>query len=210
MTMEKNNCGSFDLVAYQFGEALPAERRAIETHVRACEACASELERLNFTQAALLSGVRDEEIPRRIAFVSDKVFEPKWYQRLWSTPQWGFASAALLAAAITFHATRPPLAQMQPGGAGESGVIVQQQQRQQQPQPPQPFDTQAVIAKAVAEAEARNEKRTKLLLAEVERRHETERLEMMATVNASFVELSKRFNNAVKMTAAVDTRVPPQ
>ncbi len=105
--MEKTNCGSFDLTAYQFGEAAPADKRAIEAHVRTCEACASELERLNFTQAALLSGVRDEEMPRRIAFVSDKVFEPKWYQRLWSTPQWGFASSGLLAAAIVFHATRP-------------------------------------------------------------------------------------------------------
>lgn len=202
--MEKTNCGSFDLTAYQFGEATPADRRAIEAHVRTCEACASELERLNFTQAALLSGVRDEEMPRRIAFVSDKVFEPKWYQRLWSTPQWGFASAGLLAAAMVFHATRP----VQPAVAtGQPRMIVEQQQ-QQAAQPP--IDTQAIIAKAVAEAEARNEKRTRLLLAEVERRHEAERLEMMATVNASFVELSKRFNNAVKMTAAVDTRAPQQ
>lgn len=201
--MEKTNCGSFDLTAYQFGEAAPADKRAIEAHVRTCEACASELERLNFTQAALLSGVRDEEMPRRIAFVSDKVFEPKWYQRLWSTPQWGFASAGLLAAAIVFHATRPVQQQMGVVASEQPRVIVQQQQAQ-------PVDTQAIIAKAVAEAEARNEKRTKLLLAEVERRHEAERLEMMATVNASFVELSKRFNNAVRMSAAVDTRVPQQ
>ena len=33
----------------------------------------------NLTQTALLS-LADEEIPQRIAFVSDKVFEPRWWQ----------------------------------------------------------------------------------------------------------------------------------
>lgn len=202
--MEMTNCGSFDLKAYQFGEATPAEMRAIESHARVCEACAAELERLNLTQAALMS-VRDEEMPRRIAFVSDKVFEPRWYQRFWSTPQWGFASAGLLAAAITFHAVRPP------APVAPLPELPRVTASQPPPQQPQQVDAQAIIARAVAEADARNEKRTRLLLAEVEKRHEADRLEMMATVNASFVELSKRFNNAVKnaanMTAAVDTRL---
>ena len=48
-------------------------------------------------------------LPRRIAFVSDKVFEPKWWQ-VWlsSGPRMGFASAALLAGAIVFHGAMQP------------------------------------------------------------------------------------------------------
>jgi hypothetical protein len=47
--------------------------------------------------------VREEEPPRRIAFVSDKVFEPAWWQRLWNSGRVGFASAALLSMAIVAH-----------------------------------------------------------------------------------------------------------
>jgi hypothetical protein len=47
----------------------------------------------------MLASLEDEEIPRRIAFVSDRVFEPRWWQTMWrSGPVMGFASAALLAA----------------------------------------------------------------------------------------------------------------
>ena len=85
-----------DLIAYQLGEATAAERRAVEVHIRSCEECAGELARLGVTQAALLS-VREEEPPRRIAFVSDKVFEPTWYQRLWQPmPAWALGAASLL------------------------------------------------------------------------------------------------------------------
>jgi hypothetical protein len=65
-----------------------------------------ELERLILTQASLMS-VRDEDPPRRIAFVSDKVFEPKWYKRPLG-PAWGFGSIAALACAIVFHALWTP------------------------------------------------------------------------------------------------------
>lgn len=203
------DCASYDLKAYQLGEASPSDRRAVELHARSCETCASELDRLNFTQAALLMGAREEEMPRRIAFVSDKLFEPKWYQRLWSAPQWGFASAGLLAGAIVFHALwlqqqQQPQPQQQQQVAAATTAVA--------PPQPQPVvvDTQAIVAKAVAEADARNEKRTRLLLAEVEKRHEAERLQMMAAVNASFSELSKRFNNAVKTAAIADTRFTQQ
>ncbi len=61
------------------------------------------------TQAALLS-VRDEEPPRRIAFVSDRVFEPRWWQVLWNSgPRLGFAAASLVAAAILVHAFARPV-----------------------------------------------------------------------------------------------------
>ena len=84
---------------YVFGELNAAERRAVETAAAADSALRDELVRLQLTQSALFS-LRDEELPRRIAFVSDKVFEPTWWQ-VWlhSGPRLGFASAALLAGA---------------------------------------------------------------------------------------------------------------
>jgi hypothetical protein len=79
------------------------ERGIVDDHVRGCQSCREELDRLNLTRSALVS-LEDEEIPRRIAFVSDRVFEPRWWQTMWrSGPVMGFASAAVLAAAILVH-----------------------------------------------------------------------------------------------------------
>src|SRR5512141_2147832 len=101
---------SFDLKEYALGESSLDQAREIEAHLADCAACRDEVSRLQLTQASLLAW-RDEEIPRRIAFVSDKVFEPRWYQRLWnSTPQLGFLAAALLACAILVHAFARPTA----------------------------------------------------------------------------------------------------
>lgn len=97
------NCAPFDLKDYLFGELSGEARREVEQHLAACESCREEYERLRLTQSAL-AALRDEEPPRRIAFVSDKIFEPRWWHRLWrSGPQLGFASALALAAAIVAH-----------------------------------------------------------------------------------------------------------
>jgi anti-sigma factor RsiW len=97
------SCSSDDLKAYLVGEMTRQERGMVDDHVRGCQSCREELDRLNVTQAALVS-LEDEEIPRRIAFVSDRVFEPRWWQTMWrSGPVMGFASSALLAAAILVH-----------------------------------------------------------------------------------------------------------
>jgi anti-sigma factor RsiW len=96
-------CSIDDLKAYVVGEATRQERVDVEDHIRGCQSCREELDRLNLTRSALAS-MEDEEIPRRIAFVSDRVFEPRWWQTIWhSGPVMGFASAALLAAAILVH-----------------------------------------------------------------------------------------------------------
>ena len=92
-----------DLKAYALGEMVQRERVVLEDHLRLCRSCRDELDRLNLTHAALAS-LEDEEIPRRISFVSDRVFEPRWWQTIWhSGPVMGFASAALLAGAILVH-----------------------------------------------------------------------------------------------------------
>lgn len=97
------SCAPFDLKDYLFGELPEEERRQLESHLASCAACREEWERLKVTQTALRA-LREEEPPRRIAFVSDKVFAPRWWQRFWrSGPQLGFASAVVLAAAILGH-----------------------------------------------------------------------------------------------------------
>ena len=97
------SCSQFDLKAYFLGEPGAAGRGAVEEHLKACTACREELDRLRLTGAALAS-VPDEEMPHRIAFVSDKIFEPRGWARFWnSAPRLGFASAAMLSAAIIIH-----------------------------------------------------------------------------------------------------------
>jgi anti-sigma factor RsiW len=102
------SCLIDDLKAYVVGEMARKERVVVEDHVHGCQSCREELDRLNLTRAALAS-LEDEDIPRRIAFVSDRVFEPRWWQTIWhSGPVMGFASAALLAAAILVHGFARP------------------------------------------------------------------------------------------------------
>jgi anti-sigma factor RsiW len=93
-----------DLHAYALGELTAPQRRQIEAHLSACAGCREELATLRLT-LEVLPALREEEIPRRIAFVSDKVFEPRWWQTLWNPT---FASACVLAAAILVHAFARP------------------------------------------------------------------------------------------------------
>lgn len=93
-----------DLHAYALGELTAPQRRAAEEHLAACTACREELATLRLT-LDLLPALREEEVPRRIAFVSDKVFAPRWWQVLWNPM---FASACVLAAAILVHAFARP------------------------------------------------------------------------------------------------------
>ena len=102
------NCSQHDLKGYLLGELVAAERLLAEDHLGECSDCREELERLRLTAAAL-SGLPEEEMPYRIAFVSDKIFEPKGWKWLWnSAPRLGFVSAAMLAAAILVHALARP------------------------------------------------------------------------------------------------------
>src|SRR5580765_8013589 len=99
-----------DWNAYALSELTLAERREAEAHLAVCEACRDELATLRLTLDTM-STLREEEVPRRIAFVSDKVFEPRWWQR---PVQWlaspTFAAAMLIAAAILVHAFARPAA----------------------------------------------------------------------------------------------------
>jgi anti-sigma factor RsiW len=88
-----------DWKAYVLRELNPDASREAETHLAACSTCHEEVATLRLTLDTL-SALREEEIPRRIAFVSDKVFEPRWWQRVFNPT---FAGACVLAAAVLIH-----------------------------------------------------------------------------------------------------------
>jgi hypothetical protein len=88
-----------DWKAYALRELNPDATRQAETHLTSCLDCREELGTLRLTLDTL-SALREEEIPRRIAFVSDKVFEPRWWQRVFHPT---FAAGCLVAAAILVH-----------------------------------------------------------------------------------------------------------
>src|SRR5439155_22953110 len=105
------SCSPFELKDYFLKELPDSQQREVEAHVKSCQVCREELDRLRLTEAALFS-LRDEEIPQRIAFVSDKIFEPSPWRRWW-TAFWGsgarlaFASAAMLSVALVVFALKP-------------------------------------------------------------------------------------------------------
>jgi hypothetical protein len=164
-------CSPFDLRDY-FLQELPApQQRQVEVHVRQCQPCREELDRLRVTEAALLC-LRDEELPQRIAFVSDKIFEPspwrRWWAAFWgSAARLGFASAAMLSAAIMVYALHPV------GQVTAPMAVVAHV-----PGPPQILPTisdadiqsriDAAVSKAVAQVEGRQTEKTKYLIADLE------------------------------------------
>jgi len=88
-----------DWKAYVMRELGQDAHRQAEAHLATCSICHEEVATLRLTLDTL-STLREEEMPRRIAFVSDKVFEPRWWQRVFNPT---FAAGALVAAAILIH-----------------------------------------------------------------------------------------------------------
>ena len=115
-----------DWKAYVLRELDPNAARQAEAHLAACSHCHEEVATLRLTLDTL-STLREEEIPRRIAFVSDKVFEPRWWQRVFHPT---FAAGALVAAAILVHgALRPGQAQVE---AAVTKAVAQVEARHKQ------------------------------------------------------------------------------
>jgi anti-sigma factor RsiW len=172
------SCSVLDLKAYVVGELAQREKMAVEDHVRACQNCHDELDRLNLTRSALAS-LEDEEMPRRIAFVSDRVFEPRWWQTMWrSGPAMGFASAALLAAAILAHGFARPLVPAA-GSAVDEAKIEQRIEGQVNAR------MNAVVAKAVNDAQAMQAAEFTKVLNATENRFELQRQSDLANLQAA-------------------------
>jgi anti-sigma factor RsiW len=163
------SCSPFDLKDYFLRELPSPQRVLVEAHVESCAACREEVERLQLTEAALFS-LRDEEIPQRIAFVSDQIFEPsplrRWFSGFWgSTGRLAFASAAMLSASIIFFAaTRPAPAPDRTAVPTMAAVAPSPQEIQQQ--------IQQAVAKAAAGIEARQAEKTRQLVADFEQRND--------------------------------------
>ena len=90
----------YDLRDYVLDELSAEQRADVERYLQSSAEAREEVERLKVTQRALLS-VPDEEVPRRVAFVSDKVFEPSPAVRMWrafwgETPRLAMGLAAVL------------------------------------------------------------------------------------------------------------------
>jgi anti-sigma factor RsiW len=184
------SCSPFDLREYVLNELADNERRQVETHAQSCAACGEELDRLRITQTALLS-LADEEIPQRIGFVSDRVFEPsalrRWWASFWgSSARLGFASAAMLSIAIVvFSLTRPAPAPPAPAAAPQVDMAALEAQFERR--------LEAAVARAVTLSEARQEARTRQLLAASDARHETELKTMQLAVEENLSVLNRRY-----------------
>jgi anti-sigma factor RsiW len=103
-----------DWKAYVLRELGQDAHRQAEAHLATCSTCHEEVATLRQTLDTH-STLREEEMPRRIAFVSDKVFEPRWWQRVFSPT---FAAGALVAAAILIHGL------LQPGQAQVDAAVA--------------------------------------------------------------------------------------
>lgn len=184
------SCSPFDLKDYLFGELSQQDARTLETHIAGCGHCRSELERLQLTNAALAS-LRDEELPRRIAFVSDKVFEPSWWQRFWqSGPRLGFASAAMLSLAILTHAVavRPSAAPPPAVASVDAAVVDARVEAEVAKRLP------VAVQQAVAQIAQTQEQKLAQIVEASEKRLSFERKADLATIGENFDVISKKLN----------------
>jgi anti-sigma factor RsiW len=144
---------------YAFDELPAGERPEMEQHIAVCGACAAELDQLRVT-TAVLRVLPDREIPQRIAFVSDKVFQPsalsRFFGGFWnSAARLGFASACVLAVALVVSAYHRPA----------------------------PADVSKQINDAVAQAVARIRQEDAQMLAASETKHDREHRILMEAVD---------------------------
>jgi hypothetical protein len=178
---------------YAFGE-LPADRQTeLEQHLGVCGECTLELDRLRLTTAALRT-LPDLEIPQRIAFVSDKVFEPspvsRFFGGLWggfwnSAARLGFASACVLGAALVVSAYHRP---------AEIHTVVQAANTDVSKQ------VNDAVAKAVAQVKIEDAREIEA----VGHKYEQQYQERMTTVAENFELLQKRLGTS--LIAANDMR----
>jgi hypothetical protein len=169
------SCSPFDLRDYFLQELADPQQRQVEAHIKMCQPCREELDRLRITEAALFS-VRDEEIPQRIAFVSDKIFEPSPWRRRWSAfwgsaARLGFASAALLSIAMVLLALRTAPAPSQRVTAMATPPPISEAEIQQR--------IQAAVDKAMPAIEARYAQQAEKMVKDVELRDLQERTQIM-------------------------------
>lgn len=172
------SCSPFDLRDYLFEELALDQKRTVEAHLAGCPECKQEVERLRLTRTALFS-LQDEELPQRIGFVSDPVFEPSPWRRAWaafwtSGARIGFVSAAMLSAAIVYSAvTRPAPAPVVSHTQSATLTAAEVQGR-----------IDAAVSQAKLEIEASQAKKTETLVRDLERKDNTKLHNVIAMADA--------------------------
>ncbi|MGQ9916855.1 MAG: anti-sigma factor family protein [Bryobacteraceae bacterium] len=187
-------CAEYDWKGFVLQETAPEERRRMEEHLKSCAACREEVEALGLTLVAVRR-LPQQPIPRRLAFVSDPVFELPWWKRMWRmpAPAWGFAGALVIAGAIFAHGLLlPPPAPVARVDAAEVERLVQAEVERQVP-----ARLEAVVRAQIAPAAERLEAR----LTAFEQRVEQERRADLRDVTAAFELLQKRINNVYLASA---------
>jgi anti-sigma factor RsiW len=173
---------------YAFDELTADERLAMEQHLAGCGTCAGELDQLRLTAAALRT-LPDREIPQRIAFVSDRVFEPSAFRRFWNSgARLGFASACVLAAGLVVSAWhyRP---------AAEIHTVVQTASAS---------EINAAVAKAVAQVRAEDAQMIRAAVETSERKRDAEYRNQMIAIGENYMQLQKRLNLGYATMASND------
>jgi hypothetical protein len=184
-------CSPFDLKDYFLKELTVPQAAQVEDHIQACPDCRVEFDQLRLTEAALFS-LRDEEIPQRIAFVSDKIFEPsplrRWISAFWgSAGRLGFASAAMLSAALVFSSVNKT-----PAPALDKGPTVIEKMAAGPTQEEIQARIDAAVAKAVDQAVSRSAETTKLV---ADLRHQNELANSQLVRVANDLEIYRRHEN---------------
>jgi anti-sigma factor RsiW len=187
-------CAEYDWKGFVLQEIPPEERRKMEEHLRGCAACRQEVDSLGLTIVAVRR-LPQQPAPRRLAFVSDPVFELPWWKRMWRmpAPAWGFAGALVIAGAIFAHGLlAPPPAPPARADAAEVRKLVEEEMQRQMAARVEAA-VKAQIGPAAAQLEAR--------LAQFEKRVENERRADLRDVTAAFELLQKRINNVYLASA---------
>jgi|SRR5579884_13013 len=194
------SCTSIDLKAYALGELDDRGTREAAAHVHTCNECRDELERLRLTHMALLS-LRDEEPPRRIAFVSDRIFEPKWWQRMWqSAPAMGLASAALLSCAILVHAYTRPAPVVHTAPVADAAAIERRVEARLNER------LSADLARAVADVRRADEQKMTQLLAATQRDNQLQRRADLAMLRSDMEMVGKMNTRLYTAVANIEER----
>lgn len=166
---------------YAFEELAVSGRQSMEQHLAQCSCCTAELDRLRLTISAL-HVLPDQEPPRRIAFVSDKVFRPGWFHQFWnSAAQLGFAAACVLSVGLSFaalHRQPEPRTIIQTTGISRASI-------------------DEAVAKAVAVAvdrtHAEDIQMTKAALDAVDKKYEQKQENLMVAMQSSLDYMRKRY-----------------
>ncbi len=176
---------------YAVGELAAGRQPELEQHLSICGDCALELDRLRVTTAALRM-LPDQEIPQRIAFVSDKVFEPSLVSRVFSgywagfwnsAARLGFASACVLAGALVVSAYHRPT---------EIRTVVQTNDVQTAS-----VDVSKQVNEAVAKAVAQIRADDARAIEAADRKYQQEYQTRMVAVEESFNVLKMRLGSSL-------------